>query len=264
MKVLHHLIIAITTLGFLTNAYAEKYFISVQPVLPPNQIQMNYQPLAEYLSETTGHQFEIRAYRNFLTYWIKMKKAKEMDFVLDAAHFTDYRIQKMDYRPLVKLPDTVSMTVITGEDEFVFEMEELISKKIATMASPGMGSVRLNQMFPNPVRQPFYIESTDSVDAVNRVLDGKVAAAIIPSPLVQNYSNVNTVITTEPVPHMAMSASPGVPAEVSDKVRDALIDASKTAKGKAMLEALNIERFDATDAQTYAGYGELLEDMFGY
>jgi hypothetical protein len=264
VKVLHHLVITLTALILVTSAHAEKYFISVQPILPADQIEMNYQPLADYLSQATGHQFEIKAYRNFLTYWIKMKKAKDMDFVLDAAHFTDYRIQKKEYRPLVKLPDTVSMTVITGEDEFVFEMEELVSKKIATMASPGMGSVRLNQMFPNPVRQPFYIEASDSVDAVNRVLDQSVVAAIIPSPLVQNYSNVNTVVTTEPVPHMAMSASPDVPQDVSDKVRDALVNAGKTAKGKAMLEALNVERFDATDAQTYAGYATLLEDMFGY
>jgi hypothetical protein len=243
---------------------AETYYISVQPILPPEQIVSNYQPLADYLSKKTGHQFEIKAYRDFLVYWIKMKKAKDMDFVLDAAHFTDFRVQRKNYRPLVKIPDTVSLTVISGEEEFIFDMDELISKKIATMPSPSMGAVRLNQMFPNPVRLPFYVKAKDSEDAVNRVLDGSATAAIIPSPLVSNYENLNTVVTTEPVPHMALSASPDVPEDISKLVTEALVNASQTQEGKAMLEALRLEGFEKTDKQTYEGYANLLDGMFGY
>ena len=149
---------------------AASYYLSVQPVLPRDQIQHNYQPLAKYLTETTGHTIVIKSYRNFLTYWARMQKARDMHFMLDGAHLTDYRVQRKNYKVLAKFPDTVTFTVVTSEENFVFEMEELISKKIASMASPGMGAVRLNGMFPNPVRLPFYIEASDSVDAVQRVL----------------------------------------------------------------------------------------------
>ena len=199
-----------------TTVRAESYNLSVQPVLPPDQIVANYEPLVKYLSNRTGHIFTVKSYRNFLTYWARMQKATDMHFVLDAAHFTDYRVKRKKYQVLAKFPDTVSFTVVTGEDNFVFDMDELISKKIATMASPGMGAVRLNGMFPNPVRLPFYIEASNAVDAVNKVLDGYVDAAIIPSPLVGNYENLNTVTSTEPVPHMAMSASPDIPADVAE------------------------------------------------
>jgi hypothetical protein len=243
---------------------AANYFLCVQPVLPPEQIKQNYRPLAEYLTEKTGHTFSIKTYRNFLTYWARMQKSTDMHFVLDAAHFTDYRVQRKDYRVLVKLPDTVSFTVVTGEDNFVFEMEELISRKIATMASPGMGAVRLNGMFPNPVRLPFYIEASDAVDAVEKVIDGRADAAIIPSPLVGSFESLNSVISTEPVPHMAMSASPEIPDELALAVKRALMDATKTPEGKKMLEAMRIEYFEDADADVYAGYGELLEGVFGY
>ncbi len=243
---------------------AANYFLSVQPVLPPDQIKQNYSPLARYLTEKTGHTFSIKTYRNFLTYWARMQKATDMHFILDAAHFTDYRVQRKGYRVLVKLPDTVSFTVVTGEENFVFEMEELISKKIATMASPGMGAVRLNGMFPNPVRLPFYIEASDSVDAVKKVIDGHADAAIIPSPLVGNYESLNSVVSTDPVPHMAMSASPEVPDEVVLAVKQALMDATKTPEGKKMLEAMKIEYFEDADAKVYAGYAQLLEGVFGY
>lgn len=258
--------VVFTIVFFVTSgvASAQTYFLSVQPVLPRDQIQHNYQPLAKYLTETTGHTIVIKSYRNFLTYWARMQKAKDMHFMLDAAHFTDYRVQRKKYKVLAKFPDTVSFTVVTGEENFVFEMDELISKRIATMASPGMGAVRLNGMFPNPVRLPFYIEASDAVDAVNRVLDGSVDAAIIPSPLVGNFENLNSVVSTEPVPHMAFSASPEVPDEVAVAVKNALLDATKTPEGKKMLEDMNIEYFEDADADLYAGYGELLEGMFGY
>ncbi|UCB54924.1 MAG: PhnD/SsuA/transferrin family substrate-binding protein [Thiotrichales bacterium] len=247
-----------------TAARAENYFLSVQPVLPPDQIVQNYQPLVKYLSNKTGHIFTVKSYRNFLTYWARMQKAEDMHFILDAAHFTDYRVKRKDYRVLAKFPDTVSFTVVTGEENFVFEMDELISKKIATMASPGMGAVRLNSMFPNPVRLPFYIEASNAVDAVNKVLEGYVDAAIIPSPLVGNYESLNTVTSTDPVPHMALSASPKVPAEVAQAVKQALLDASKTPAGKKMLEQMNIEYFEDADDKMYAGYADLLEGIFGY
>ena len=261
---IRHVIPALLLSLSSATAVAAHYYIAIQPVLPAAQIEKAYEPLARYLSDKTGHEFSIKSYRNFLTYWARMQKAENMDFVLDAAHFTDFRVQRKNYRILAKFPDTVSFTVVTGEDNFVFEMEELISKRIATMASPGMGAIRLIDMFPNPVRLPFYIEASNSVDAVNRVLDGKVDAAIIPSPLVGNYDGLNTVVSTEPVPHMAMSASPDVPEDVALAVKKALLEASKSPQGKKMLEKVNIEYFEDADARLYAGYAEMLQDVFGY
>ncbi|RKZ57251.1 MAG: hypothetical protein DRQ44_15985 [Gammaproteobacteria bacterium] len=247
-----------------TNAFAAKYNIAVQPVLPADQIKANYQPLSAYLSKKTGHEFNIVAYRNFLTYWIRMKRGKDIHFVLDAAHFTDFRVQRKDYTVLVKIPDTVSFTVVTNEENFVFDMEELISKRIATMASPGLGAIRLNEMFPNPLRLPLCIEASDSMDAVNKVLDGSVDAAIIPSPLVGRFDGLNSVISTEPVPHMALSSAPDVPEDVMLAVKKALLEAGNNPDGKKMLEGLNLSGFNDTSAEVYAGYADMLDGVFGY
>lgn len=258
------LIYTLILCSFSVNAIAAKYSLAIQPVLPAKQIEKNYLPLAQYLSKKTGHTFTITSYRDFLSYWIKMKRGKDMDFVLDAAHFTDFRIKRKGYRAIVKLPDTVSFTVVTGEDNFVFDMEELISKRIATMPSPGLGAVRLNSMFPNPVRLPFFIQASDSIDAVNKVLDGSVDAAIIPSPLVNNFDSLNSVISTDPVPHMALSASPDVPDDVVQSVKKALLDAPNTVEGKKMLAEMNFEPFQDANQEMYAGYAKLLDGVFGY
>ncbi|MCG6937406.1 MAG: phosphate/phosphite/phosphonate ABC transporter substrate-binding protein [Gammaproteobacteria bacterium] len=245
-------------------ALAKTYYLSVQPVLPAEQIKKNYQPLAQYLSDKTGQQISIKSYRNFVTYWIQMQKGKDMDFILDAAHFTDYRVQRKNYKVLAKFPDTVSFTVVTGEDNFVFDMDELISKRIATMVSPSIGAVQLDRMFPNPARLPFIIEASDSVDAVKKLIAGDVDAAIIPSPLVGNYSGLNTVLTTDPVPHMAMSSSPNVPEDVVTAVKQALLEANHTVDGKKMLGEMNIEYFEDADDAEYNGFAQLLDGVFGY
>ena len=106
--------------------------------------------------------------------------------------------------------------------------------------------------------------ASNSVDAVNKVLNGTVDAAIIPSPLVGSYSNLNSVISTDPVPHMALSASPEIPDEVALAVKQALLDAPGTPEGKKMLAEMKIEYFEDANEELYAGYAELLDGVFGY
>jgi len=246
------------------NLIAAEYKLAIQPTLPANEIMKSYQPLADYLSTQTGHKITIVTHRNFLSYWEKMKKSKTFDLVFDAAHFTDYRIQRKDYQVIAKVPDTVSFTVVTGENNFVLEVEDLVLKKVATMTSPGLGALRMASLFPNPARLPRYVMASDSTDAIDKLTSGKVEAAIIPTPLVGNYDGLNSVTTTDPVPHMALSSSPRVPADVVESIRNALVGAAHNKTGSLMLSKLNVAEFVPANNTMYAGYADLLEGVFGY
>lgn len=245
------------------SASADEYNFVVQPILPPQQTRKAFQPLADYLSKATGQKIKLITALNFLTYWETMKKGEKYDLILDAAHFTDYRIKRMDYTVLAKIPDTVSYTLVTNEETLVIEPDELIGKTVATTGSPSMGAVRLMQMFPNPLRQPVALEVNNSMDAIQLVLKGKAVGAIVPSPLVGNFP-LNTVVTTEPTPHIALSAAPTVPKEVQDAIRKALLEADKTGAGKAMLQAINFPRFEPATAERYDGYAKHLQGVWGY
>lgn len=98
----------------------------------------------------------------------------------------------------------------------------------------------------------------------NRPADTACRPYRIPSSLVGNFENLNSVTTTDPLPHMALSASPEVPEEVRQAVKKALLDATRTAKGKQMLSDMNIEKFQYADEEMYAGYAGLLDGVFGY
>jgi ABC-type phosphate/phosphonate transport system substrate-binding protein len=236
----------------------------VQPIMTPAKTAKAYQPLVDYLRQTTGQDIELVTARNFFTFWESMKKEDTYDLVLSAAHLSDYLIERMEYQPLARLPDQVSFSLVTGQETLIFSPGELIGQKVATMGSPSMGAVKLAELFPNPLRQPVIIEVPNSQAAVEKLQSGKAVAAIIPSPLVQQYPDLNTVSTTELTPHMCITASPEVPAEVQKALTQALTQASKTPKGQAMLKILNLPGFEPATSKLYSGYSRLLEGVWGY
>lgn len=265
LSALFSLVTFFATLTYSAAGAAAEYTLAIQPILPQNELKKRFQPLASYLSHETGHTITITTQRNFLFYWTKMRKGKKgFDLVLDAAHFTDYRIKAQGYTVLAKLPDTVSFSIVTSEDNFVLDEEELIGMRVATMPSPSLGALRLEELFPNPVRKPFYIWERNTTVAVEKILSGKIDAAIIPTRLASTYNNLNIVLTTEPVPHMGLSASPDVPAEVTEKIRQALLTADSNENGKQMLSRLKINNFEPASSETYDGYSDLLKEVFGY
>jgi len=250
--------------GFSSSSMAEEYSFVVQPILSPQKTIEAFTPLTEYLSEATGHKIRLVTALNFLSYWETMKKSGQYDFILDAAHLTDYRQQRMGYQVLVKRPDVVSYTLVTSINADIIEPEELIGKSVATIGSPSLGMLRVDKMFPNPLRQPMIVEVNNSTESIQKVLDGKAIGAMIPTPLVGLYPDLVTIVTTEQVPHTAISAAPSVPDDVKQAVRNALVSASTTERGKEMLTAIKFPGFEPTNKKTYKGFAGLLEGTWGY
>ncbi|WP_314161494.1 phosphate/phosphite/phosphonate ABC transporter substrate-binding protein [Sulfuriflexus sp.] len=257
-------LVAVTFGIFAPVTQAGEYTFVVQPILPAEQTKEAFLPLTQYLSRQTGHDIKLVTSINFLSYWETMKKNTQYDLVLDAAHLTAYRVKRMGYNVLAKRADAVSYTLVTGENADVLEPEELIGKSIASIGSPSLGMLRVEEMFPNPLRQPVIIEVNNSVDSIKKVIEGKAVGAMVPTPLVGQYPQLITVTTTEQVPHTAISASSSVPADVQNAIRKALLDASKTEAGQQMLSAINFPSFEAATNEQYNGYESLLEGVWGY
>ncbi len=234
-----------------------------RPVLPQEQTRDTYQPLVNYLRGKTGHQFKIITTSNFLSHWEAIKKGK-YDLVLDGPQFTGYRLEKLNYNVLARFPDVVSYTLVASENEMILEAEELIGKIIATNPSPALGALRLQEIFPNPLRQPRIMEANDSITAAKQVLEGKAQAAIIPAAMVGAYPQLTTVRNTEQIPSPAISASPKMDAEICASISKALLEADQSEDGKKALEAINITRFEVSDGKEYRPHATLLQEMWDY
>jgi len=262
-------LLAISTLPLTSSgAVSSDLRLAIQPVLSEARTQKVFQPLARYLEEKTGRKVKILTMPNFLAYWDLVRRPGQYDLSFDAAHFTDYRANKENFEILAKIPDFVSYSVVVRQENLVFEPSELVAKTVATLGAPSIGAARLNAMFPNPMRQPSMIEVPSSEAGMKMLLDGKVFAAILPTPIVSQYMSnqapIAVVSTTEPIPHIALSASKNLDADTRRTIRQALIDANKTSDGRAMLQKIGFPKFDPANSKIYQGQARILKEYWGY
>jgi hypothetical protein len=240
----------------------------IQPILSAERTKQAFQPLADYLERNADVRCVIATQPNFLAYWETVRRRDAYDLVLDAAHFTDYRIRKMGFHVLAKIPDSVSYTLLVPDTNPVIDPMELVGKTVATLGPPSIGAARLSSMFPNPVRQPVIVEVRSAEEGIELVVKRRVAGAILPTPIVSRQmaggGGVSVVATTEPIPHIALSAAPGVPTVVRERIRTALLSAHRIADGQRMLAAIGFERFDPATPEMYADHGAILREYWGY
>jgi ABC-type phosphate/phosphonate transport system substrate-binding protein len=91
---------------------------------------------------------------------------------------------------------------------------------------------------------------------------------MLPTPLVAQQmargGGIAVIITTEPVPHIALSASPRIPVATRQKIRESLLNANRSLEGRAMLKAIGFERFESATEDTYTNHARVLREYWGY
>ena len=237
--------------------------LAVNLGLLPDKAAVKYQPLLRYLVQVTGKRVRLKAYPNSLAHW-EMMRRQGFDMVLDNPAFTAYRVAKMNYTVIGKLPDVLSFTLVSHVDEMMFEPEELIGRKVASQPSPSITALRLDELFPNPMQQPQFIKAKTHAEALDLVIKRRVAGAMVPTGMIGSNQSMNPIYTSEQIPAPGFSVSAKVSPKLRQKIRQGLLNAHKTAAGRAMLEALNVPRFETATDATYAGMEVMLEGLYGY
>lgn len=243
---------------------AEPLVMVVQPINSEETTRANNQPLADYLGKKIGREIELRTVDNYLIYWGMARRENQFDIALDAAHMTSYRVQAHGDKVIANIPSQVSYSLVTLEDSLVLEVDELRNKKVATLPSPGLGAIRLLQMFPNPARQPTLVRAVNTQDAIDKLRKNEVEAAIIPTPLVAGFGGLNVVEVTDSVPAPAISVNKNMPADTVAALTKALVEMDDNAEGKAVLATARLPGFEPASDSDYAGYHKLLYGVWGY
>lgn len=242
--------------------------LAIQPAQRQDTTHTVYQPLADYIGKVTGRKCVLLTHDSFFSYWSTIHQGKGYDLALDEAHFTDYRIQKLGFSVLVKMPDMVTYSLIMLSKKAVTNPGRLVGRRIATLGIPSVGAARLNAIFPNPSRQPITLEVDSLEQGMQMLLEGKVEAAILPTPFVNQQkargADIRAVLLTEPIPNLALSMSPNIPAEIRDTLRKALLVADKDDAGRRLLSSLGLEKFAPATAAIYAGQSGILVEYWGY
>jgi ABC-type phosphate/phosphonate transport system substrate-binding protein len=238
----------------------------IQPLPHDERIGASYQPLARYIETLTGRRCTIQIPPNFPAYWDVLRR-NNYDIALDGPHFTDYRAQKFGFHVLAKIPDTASYSLITRAASRGLDPTLLVGRRIASLGLLSMGATRLSAMFPNPVRQPVLLDVRTADEAIDLLLDKRVEAAFLPTAVVGERlrrGGIAVILTTEPAARLMLSASNRMSADTRGKIRDGLLRANETAAGQALLQALDLPRFEAVTPESFANQRNVLKSYWGY
>ena len=244
-------------------ARAAPLTLAVQPVLGAKATRVAFSPLARFLGQILGRPCRVVTSPNFLAYWESMRQRPGPTFVLDAAHFTDFRLTHLHYHVLVKEPGTISYSLVVRGSEMVLGPSALIGRRVASLGIPSMGAALLDQMFPHATRRPIVVAARDAAAEFRLLAAHRVAAAMIPTPLVARKmaqgADLSVVTTTPPIPNIALSAAPGLSAAQYARLRHALLGAPAS-----LFQALGLPRFVIAHARQYRGQDRLLKIYWGY
>ncbi|MBK8069464.1 MAG: PhnD/SsuA/transferrin family substrate-binding protein [Rhodanobacteraceae bacterium] len=246
-------------------ASAADYNFAVEPVYTPERAREVYEPLINYLNASTGQTFKLVVARNYAFYWNDLRNRKDLHFVFDEAHFTDFRIQRYGYVPIVKSSIPSSYSLLTQEDVAEGNVQAFVARSTVTMPAPNLGFALLLEYFPNPMQQPDLRSlATSWRDTVEIVFAGEADAAMVPTWLRDQYPNLIPVITTREFPGPAVSASPDVPDEVKTAVREALLKLHEDQNLYEVLNELGMQQFVEAAASEYKGSELMLKNFYGY
>ncbi|WP_146909633.1 phosphate/phosphite/phosphonate ABC transporter substrate-binding protein [Arenimonas daejeonensis] len=244
---------------------AADYTLAVEPNYPPAQAQQVYKPLLDYLSRSTGHRFILKTATNYHVYWRDLRSNAKTDFAFEEAHFTDYRIDRLGFTPLVRVAEATRYTLLADAPVAEGGVPGLIGYRVVSMPAPSLGYLLLGELYKNPIAQP-EIQSVASNwrDGVEMVFAQESEAAMVPNYIAQLYPNLVAVSESREFTGRALSAGGTVPADVRAAVSEAMLKLHQDDALYEVLVELGASQFVVATAEEYAGNESLLRGVFGY
>lgn len=235
------------------------------PVYPPEQTELVFSPLADYLGEITSIDIRLVTVRDFHRHWLNVRRGEMPDLVIEDAHLTAWRIANQGYIPLVRAnrPQTYHLLVTDELAEADFN-SDFAGRRVCTMPSPSLGYIHLNNWFRDPLRRPaFMSEAASWEECTTIIFAGEADAAIMPGRLAELYPNLHSIRESEAVPGLTLSISPSVDPQIHETLRAALIVLHDQPHYFSALNELRVERFEPAEATEYQGLERMLERLFG-
>lgn len=221
--------------------------------------------LATYLSRTLGRRVIFSPANNWLAYSKDMTNGR-YDLVVDGAHLTGWRAERLQYAPLVRAADAaVFVLALHANDSATRDLTGLRGRPVCAQAEPNLGTLAVMAQFTNPARQPHIVPTADANESYRGLATGKCIGAILPARVAQAHKEIGTVLyRTRSFPGTALSAGPRVNAMLQTKIVAALTSAEGAQATQRLRQSLGVSAWTHARGEDYAGLGALLKDSLYY
>lgn len=248
------------------------YIFSIHPLHNPTRLFEVYQPMLDYLaSRLPETRFKLEASRNYAAYDEKLFGGK-FHFSLPNPYQTVMAAER-GYRIFGKMGDDDNFRgiILVRKDSGIREVRDLQNQAISYPAPTALAATMLPQWYLHShglnVLQDLdnrYVGSQES-SIMNVYLEQTVAGATWPPPwraFAKERPEVAKALEvkwrTEPLPNNGLVAREDVPQALVDEVGALLFALHTHARGREILAAMELSRFEAADYDTYRPVREFL------
>lgn len=220
-----------------------------------------YRPMVDFLTKITGSPVVFECADNWLAYSKEMV-AGRYDIIFDGPAFTGWRVDRLQYVPLVKLPEDFVFVVVAKKNSGVKEVEDLAGRLVCAHAPPNLGTLTLLSQFENPSRQPVIVETRGWENALKGLMENKCAGTVVPLENLVKYGaeSIQVLYRHPPLPNHAISVGPRIHPDMRARIAQGLL----SEEGKFVTRKMHAEYagsdFVPTSAKEYAGLGKLLKN----
>jgi phosphonate transport system substrate-binding protein len=241
------------------------YLFGVHPLHNPQHLYEVFGPLTDYLSEQIdGVRFKLEASRNYAAYDEKLY-ARKFHFSLPNPYQTINAIDK-GYQVFAKMGDDDNFRgiILVRRDSGIRQVTDLKGQAVSYPAPTALAATMMPQHYLQThgvdVMQELdnrYVGSQES-SVMNVYLKQTAAAATWPPPwraLAKQRPELKRALKviwqTEPLINNGLVVLPQVPAAVVHQVQDLLVNLHTHKRGRQILQAMELSRFEPADNGSY-------------
>jgi len=242
------------------------YRFGVHPLHNPQRLSEVFSPLMDYLSEhIPGVQFQLEASRNYPSYDAKLSR-REHHFSLPNPYQTLQAI-KAGYRVFGKMGDDENFRgiILVRRDSGIEQPTDLKGKAVSYPAPTALAATMMPQYYLQTHGVDVmgdldnrYVGSQES-SVMNVFLGQTAAASTWPPPWralkaerPELAEQLHVIWRTEPLINNGLVVLPEVPEATVEQVRQLLVNLHTSERGREILSAMELSRFEAADNETYA------------
>ncbi len=254
------------------HALSKVYFFAVHPLHNPKRLFKVYQPLMAYLNFHTDIKIKLIASRNYAAYDKRLFNG-EFHFALPNPYQT-VEAAKHGYRIFGKMGDDKNFRgiILARKDSGIERVEDLKGKSVSYPAPTALAATMMPQWYlyshgldiKRDIKN-LYVGSQES--SIMNVYLGQTAAGATWPPPWQAFAKERPDIAkalvvkwqTDFLPNNGLVVRKDVPAEVVESVSKLLFNLHTNVKGRKILEAMELSRFEAANDSTYQSVRDFLK-----
>lgn len=225
-----------------------------------------YWPIARYLAQTLGRPVVYEYPGTWGVYRTRMLKG-EYDIVFDGPHFNSYRADRLGHEILARLPGYTQFAVVARHDLVFKGVDRMGGRTFCAFAPPNLGTLVLQSLFENPVRQPTIISRDSWQQIHDGVVSGRCDAGVLPITI---WKQLNTkeltrqIFVSDELPGQAFSAGPRLSPGERQRLAAALLNPEGLTASSLLRDIWKSSELLPVEKSSYAGLSNYLKWEWGF